>query len=118
MISSVDGTCLTLRKGAAVLDIQSELLNGSWQVDGSFLTMDLREFELDSADAVKVYFTENVKFMDGLQVTALTQEGLLSGYYSADTTGAVYFMVSVPEPASATLSLLALTLLSCRRRRH
>ncbi|MBR5330879.1 MAG: hypothetical protein IKV13_05245 [Akkermansia sp.] len=118
MISSVDGTCLTLRKGAAVLDIQSELLNGFWQVDGSFLTMDLREFELDSADAVKVYFTENVKFMDGLQVTALTQEGLLSGYYSSDSTGAVYFMVSVPEPASATLSLLALTLLSCRRRRH
>lgn len=118
VISCVDGTILTLEKDTTVLDIQSAQLEGSIFISGSSLTMDLRGIAQTTAEAVRVYFSENVKFADAAPVvTALTAAGTLTGFYGAGEPGAVYFVASVPEPATATLSLLALTALAFRRRR-
>ncbi len=118
VISCVDGTILTLEKDTTVLDIQSAQLEGSIFISGSSLTMDLRGIAQTMAEAVRVYFSENVKFADAAPVvTALTAAGTLTGFYGAGEPGTVYFVASVPEPATATLSLLALTALAFRRRR-
>lgn len=120
LVSCLDGKELTLSDATTVLDIQSDILSGNLAVTAKSLTLDLSSLDLLVASAVKVYFGEGVIMtnQNEMEILAQTQSGTLVGYYSASDPGAMYFVASVPEPATATLGLLALTMLSCRRQRR
>ncbi len=115
------GSSLTLRDGLKVLELQVDSLSvvtgGSMLVDGQALTLDMTTLELLGVHAIKVDFADGVSINKNLAVTALTADDTLGGYYATNDAGSVYFVLSVPEPATATLSLLALSGLMARRRR-
>lgn len=116
MGGSVD-TQIQLAAGTAVLDVKSTALSGSLTLTGTAMVLDFTELTTPVDGWVRVHFGENVKF-DGaekLTVAALTATGEAIGYFAPADVGFVYF--NIPEPATATLSLLALAALAARRRR-
>lgn len=116
MGGSVD-TQIQLAAGTAVLDVESTALSGSLTLTGTGMVLDFTELTEPVDGWVRVHFGENVKFDDAekLTVTALTATGEAIGYFAPADVGFVYF--NIPEPATATLSLLALAALAARRRR-
>ncbi len=90
-------------------------------------TLDLSSYYSQIAnngnDSVGIMFTENTAFADDAIVTATFDgKNLAQAYKNED--GVMYFAVNdmgtvaVPEPTTATLSLLALSALAARRRRR
>ncbi|MBR6575595.1 MAG: hypothetical protein IKK73_00535, partial [Akkermansia sp.] len=108
---------IQLAAGTAVLDVESTALSGSLTLTGTGMVLDFTELTTPVDGWVRVHFGENVKFDDAekLTVTALTATGEAIGYFAPADVGFVYF--NIPEPATATLSLLALAALAARRRR-
>lgn len=108
---------MQLAVGTAVLDVASTALSGSLTLTGTGMVLDFTELTEPVDGWVRVHFGENVKFDDAekLTVTALTATGEAIGYFAPADVGFVYF--NIPEPATATLSLLALAALAARRRR-
>lgn len=108
---------MQLAAGTAVLDVASTALSGFLTLTGTAMVLDFTELTEPVDGWVRVHFGENVKF-DGaekLTVTALTATGEAIGYFAPADVGFVYF--NIPEPATATLGLLALAALAARRRR-
>ena len=108
---------MQLAAGTAVLDVASTALSGFLTLTGTAMVLDFTELTEPVDGCVRVHFGENVKFDDAekLTVTALTATGEAIGYFAPADVGFVYF--NIPEPATATLSLLALAALATRRRR-
>jgi len=113
---SVD-TRMLLAAGTVVLDVESAALSGSLTLTGTGMVIDFTELTTPVEGLVRVHFGENVKFADTekLTVTAFTDAGQAVGYFDQSDVGFVYFVI--PEPATGTLSLLALAALAARRRR-
>ncbi|MDO5469965.1 MAG: hypothetical protein Q4F38_01580 [Akkermansia sp.] len=99
------------------LDIESTALSGALTLTGTRLVIDLTELNTQVNGLVRVHFGENVKFADTdkLTVTALTNAGQTVGYFVPANERFVYF--NIPEPATSTLFLLALSTLAARRNR-
>ncbi len=108
---------MQLAADTAVLDVKSTALSGFLTLTGTGMVLDFTELTTPVDGWVRVHFGENVKFDDTekLTVTALTATGGVVGYFAPTDVGFVYF--NIPEPATATLSLLALASLAARRRR-
>ena len=109
---------MTLNAGLSVLDVQSSALNGALTISGTSFMVDFTALDMKDADVIFLSFGDEVKFADleKMQVSAVTQSGEMLGYYVGGDAGGVYFTM-IPEPATATLSLLALAALAARRRR-
>lgn len=111
------GTQMLLDAGTVVQDVESAALSGSLTLTGTGMVIDFTELTTPVEGLVRVHFGENVKFADTekLTVTAFTDAGQAVGYFDQSDVGFVYFVI--PEPATGTLSLLALAALAARRRR-
>lgn len=108
---------MLLDKGMAVWDVKSTALSGSLTLTGTSMVIDFTELTAPVEGLVRVHFGENVKFADTdkLTVMAITDVGQAVGYFDQSNVDYVYFII--PEPATSTLSLLALAALAARRRR-
>lgn len=93
------------------------MLSGTLTLSCDQLVLDLRSLETPVEGWVRVSFGENVKYETPADMTlsAMVDAGYAAGYYSAAHVGFVYFYI--PEPATTSLSLVALTALAARRRR-
>ncbi len=109
---------MTLKAGLTVLDVQSSALSGALTISGTSFVVDFTALDTKDADVIFLSFGNEVKFSDleKMQVSAVTLGGEMLGYYVGGDTSGVYFTM-IPEPATATLSLLALAALVARRRR-
>ena len=109
---------LYLTAGTEVLDIESGMFSGALTLSCDQLVFDLRGLEMPEDGVFRISFGDDVQFADSeqLSVAAMTSAGQAVGYYSASQVGYIYFIV--PEPATATLSLLAISALAARRRRR
>ena len=101
-----------------VLDIESTALSGALPLTGTRLVIGLTELNTQVNGLVRVHFGENVKFADTdkLTVTALTNAGQTVGYFVPTNERFLYF--NIPDPATNTLFLLALSTLAARRNRN
>lgn len=108
----------TLEAGWAVLDVQASALSGSLTICGSSLMIDFSAFDIEKVDAIRLSFEGEVEFsaQEMMSLMAQTQKGDYVGMYAGDDKASAYFIL-VPEPATATLSLMALAALVARRRR-
>ena len=108
---------MTLAAGTEVLDLESSILSGSLTLSCEQFVLDLRSLETPVNGWVRVSFGDNVKFAAPGEMTlsAMVDVGYAAGYYSDAHVGFVYFYI--PEPATTSLSLLALAALAARRRR-
>lgn len=107
-----------LNSGSTLLDVQSNALSGALTISGSMLTVDFTALGMVDAAAIRLQFGKDVKFtaLDKMQLVALTMNGTMVGYYNQNDNSTAYFTL-IPEPATSTLSLLALAALAARRRR-
>lgn len=103
------------------------MVQGSLTLAGKGLHLNLSDYNVRDYAAVQVILGSGVDYTAALaDVTAtfatgnpLTRSAATvecSGYLSSD--GVLYFAAAVPEPTTATLSLLALAGLAARRRRR
>lgn len=108
---------LNLTAGQRVLELESSMLGGALTLSGNNMMLDLRGLAVPLDGLVRISFGDTVRFNipETMSIAALTDWGQTAGYYAAGQSGYVYF--SIPEPAAASLSLLALAALSLRRRR-
>ncbi len=115
---------LVILKDSRVLEVLSDMLNGVSLREGGSLSLNLTTLgDVSEYDYIRLSFaglarsTNTASLSEKAQVTAILANGQeLTGYYVQGETGTAYFAV-VPEPATGTLSLLALSLLCARRRR-
>lgn len=125
---SVTGDELTLTGTQVLLEITSEALT-SVTMDGTALTLNFSGFDWADADLVRLVFGEGdlaAIFAAGtpLAVTGVFGADSYTGMWQDGDANGVYFVLNsaptpaVPEPATGTLSLLALAALAYRRRRR
>ncbi len=115
---------LVILKDSRVLEVLSDMLNGVSLRDGGALSLNLATLgDVSEYDYIRLSFagltrsTNTANLSEKAQVTAILANGQeLTGYYVQGEAGTAYFAV-VPEPATGTLSLLALSLMCARRRR-
>lgn len=92
-------------------------------IGGEGLTINLSGFsmaDLQAYDVVGITMADGARFSNGLDVTVAYGDNTASTIYMGGDYGTAFFRVSdlnVPEPTTATLSLLALAALAARRRR-
>lgn len=116
---------LVMLKDSRVLEVLSDMLNGVSLREGGSLSLNLAALgDVSEYDYVRLSFaglarsSNTASLSEKAQVTATLANGqVLTGYYVQGDSSSAYFAV-VPEPATGTLSLLALTLLCARRRRR
>ena len=108
---------LYLTAATEILDIESTMFSGALTLSGDQLVFDLQGLEVPAEGVFRISFGKDVQFAapEKMSVYALTNAGQTVGCYSASQVGYIYFVI--PEPATATLSLLALSALAVRRRR-
>lgn len=124
LTSGATGNALTLTSDASLGTISLSSIS-QVQLSGNSLTIDLSGLEPDmfrSYDWLSISLQDGASFDGNLDVALVYEGNTRTGYYQQGpaTYGAVYFRTNdplVPEPATATLSLLALAALASRRRR-
>ncbi len=95
-------------------------------ITGSNLCIDLSAYtqlaDATDSDYLAILFAAATPDLNTLTITTTLDGQMLTAYYdSTQPQGVAYFdlrSMSVPEPASSTLALLALATLVTRRRRH
>lgn len=117
----------TLESGSKVLEITTDLLAGNLTLTGESLMVDFVGYDVKLYDAVQLNFASGVKVDTNMVIAAQAQveQGttpqLMTGsYVTGGNVGSIVFIMNhnIPEPATTTLSLLALTALAGRRRRR
>lgn len=116
---------LVMLKDSFMLEVLSDALNGVSLKAGGVLSLnlttlgDVSEYDYIRLSLAGLKRSTNVASLseDALVTATLANGQALTGYYVQGETGSVYFAV-VPEPATGTLSLLALSLMCSRRRRR
>lgn len=115
---------LVILKDSRVLEVLSGMLNGVTLQEGGALSLNLAELgDVSEYDYIRLSFSgvarsssSTANLSEKAQVTAILANGQeLTGYYVQGEAGTAYF-AAVPEPATGTLTLLALSLLCARRR--
>ena len=91
-------------------------------ITGEHLTIALggfRDEDLAPYSMMGITLADNAEFGEGLDVLVTYNGNTVGTYYAGENYGTAYFNVGdlVPEPSTATLSLLALAALAARRRR-
>lgn len=123
LTSSLDaGETLSLTAPAPTLSLTLNAVENV-QISGSYLTIELagvQEETLAAAQYITLSLSGEASFDAALDVTLTWNGQRATGYYQAGNYGMAYFDragLCTPEPATATLSLLALAALAARRRR-
>ena len=130
----MDGTALTfnsgLTLGGTLLEVIADLEEGeSFTLFTGVASMNLQQtVTLYNMRSLAEQTEEAISYstlMDGQQVAAADYFSNLSGnsglvlrYDSTDGSVSIAHVAAIPEPATATLSLLALAALAARRRRR
>ncbi len=118
------GDKLVIQKDSLVLQVVSDMLEGVSLQDGASLSLNLATLgDVSEYDYIRLSFAgvarsnSTATLSENAQITAILSNGRkLMGYYVQGDSSSAYFVV-VPEPATSTLSLLALALMCARRRR-
>lgn len=118
------GDTLVIQKDSLVLQVVSDMLEGVSLQDGASLSLNLATLgDVSEYDYIRLSFAgvarsnSTATLSENAQITAILSNGReLMGYYVQGDSSSAYFVV-VPEPATSTLSLLALALMCARRRR-
>ena len=119
---SGDDAWIRLNQGVSYVALTSELFSNV-TLTGSDLWLDLTGLAdtIGNAQAFSIAFKDALYDANGLRVVATVDgEHYLDGYYTTKqegTTTTLYFSSQIPEPATGTLSLLALALTATRRKR-
>lgn len=125
-LSGMDKTYYTLESGSKVLEITTNLLAGNLTLTGESLMVNFVGYDVELYDAVQLNFESGVTVDTNMVITAQAQveQGtapqLMTGsYVSNGNVGTIVFIMNyhIPEPTTATLSLLALAGMAARRRR-
>lgn len=120
--SAAAGETLTVEEPGLTLSLTLSSVENV-QLSGSHLTIRLEGVDSDTLAAVqylKLALGGDAAFDSAMDVTLDWNGSSTVGYYAEDDNRAVYFdraSLTTPEPATATLSLLALAALAARRRR-
>ncbi|MDO4954956.1 MAG: hypothetical protein Q4E43_07450 [Akkermansia sp.] len=120
---SGDDAWVRLGHDVSYVALTSELFSNV-TLTGSDLWLDLTGLAgtIGNAQAFSIAFKDGARYdVNGLRVVATVDgEHYLDGYYTTKQEGStttLYFSKQIPEPATSTLSLLALAALAARRRR-
>ena len=123
LASSADaGETLTVEEPGYTLSLTLSSIENV-QLSGSALRIQLEGVDNDTLAAVqylKLALSGDASFAETLDVTLTWNGNTAVGYYEQGNRNTVYFDragLTTPEPATATLSLLALAALAARRRR-
>ena len=125
-LSGTDKT-YTLESGSKVLEITTNLLAGNLTLTGESLLVSFEGYNVELYDAVQLNFASGVTVDTDMVIAAQAQveQGtapqLMTGsYVSNGNVGTIVFIMNyhIPEPTTATLSLLALAGMAARRRRR
>ncbi len=103
------------------LDVGEADITGSLTLDVTMMGSEYSALEDALAGGAGVFFTveglEDARFVEGLRVSFNINGGLYQSEIGGGTGGGAQFSLIIPEPSTATLSLLALAGLLARRRR-
>ena len=117
-----DDAWVRLNQDVSYVAMTSELFSNV-TLTGSDLWLDLTGLAdtIGNAQAFSIAFKDALYDVNGLRVVATVDgEHYLDGYYTTKQEGAtttLYFSSQIPEPATSTLSLLALAALAARRKK-
>lgn len=124
-LSGTDKIC-TLESGSKVLEITTNLLAGNLTLTGESLLVSFEGYNVELYDAVQLNFASGVTVDTNMVIAAQAQveQGttplvMTGSYVTCGNVGSIVFIMNhnIPEPATTTLSLLALAGLAARRRR-
>lgn len=117
----------TFGSGLRLLDLSTDMLQGNLTITGESLMVNFDGYDFSQYDAVQLSFATGVVLDTEMVITgqAQVEQGtapqMMTGCYVTNgNVGTIVFIMNyhIPEPTTATLSLLALAGMAARRRRR